>query len=160
MRGCVKRVPCRAMSIDEPTPSGPSSSFYFSQRLKLHYLDWGNPDKPPLLLIHGGRDHARSWDWVARELRGDFHVIAPDLRGHGDSSWALGGNYALTDFVVSGNRDVFNHTLFRNVVSFPRASYAWLQPDGSYEPVRYWDLPGPSARHPGVLGRYRGGGGP
>jgi pimeloyl-ACP methyl ester carboxylesterase len=88
------------MSVDEPTPSGPSSSFYFSQRLKLHYLDWGNPDKPPLLLIHGGRDHARNWDWVARELRGDFHVIVPDLRGHGDSSWALGGNYALTDFVL------------------------------------------------------------
>lgn len=79
---------------------GPSSSFFFSQRLKLHYVDWGNEDKLPLVLVHGGRDHARNWDWVARELREDFHVIVPDLRGHGDSSWAIGGNYALTDFVL------------------------------------------------------------
>jgi pimeloyl-ACP methyl ester carboxylesterase len=79
---------------------GPSSNFYVSQRLRLHYVDWGNEAAPPLLLIHGGRDHARSWDWVARELRRDYHVIAPDLRGHGDSAWAIGGMYSLSDFVL------------------------------------------------------------
>jgi pimeloyl-ACP methyl ester carboxylesterase len=86
----------------QPSPEliGPSSHFYVSQRLRLHYVDWGNPDKPLLLLVHGGRDHARSWDWVARALRRDFHVIAPDLRGHGDSAWAIGSSYALTDFVL------------------------------------------------------------
>lgn len=79
---------------------GPSSHYYYSQRLKLHYVDWGNAGKPPLLLIHGGRDHARNWDWVAQELRGDYHIIAPDLRGHGDSEWARGGQYALIDYVL------------------------------------------------------------
>jgi pimeloyl-ACP methyl ester carboxylesterase len=79
---------------------GPSSHFYVSQRLRLHYVDWGNPQKPLLLLVHGGRDHARSWDWVARELRDDYHVIAPDLRGHGDSAWSIGSGYALIDFVL------------------------------------------------------------
>ena len=79
---------------------GPVSSYYISQRLKLHYVDWGNEDKPPLLLVHGGRDHARSWDWVARALRDDYHVIAPDLRGHGDSSWAMGGHYTIAEFVL------------------------------------------------------------
>jgi pimeloyl-ACP methyl ester carboxylesterase len=79
---------------------GPSSHFYVSQRLRLHYVDWGNPEKPLLLLVHGGRDHARSWDWVARDLRADYHVIAPDLRGHGDSAWSVGSSYALTDFVL------------------------------------------------------------
>ena len=64
---------------------GPSSSFYVSQRLRLHYVDWGNETAPPLLLIHGGRDHARSWDWVARDLRRDFHVLVPDLPGFGAS---------------------------------------------------------------------------
>src|SRR5262245_30876749 len=63
---------------------GPTSHYFYSQRLKLHYVDWGAADKPPLLLIHGGRDHARNWDWVAEDLRRDFHIIAPDLRGHGD----------------------------------------------------------------------------
>lgn len=79
---------------------GPASSYYVSQRLKLHYVDWGNEEKPPLLLVHGGKDHARSWDWVARELRRDYHVIVPDLRGHGDSAWTQGGHYTLNEFVL------------------------------------------------------------
>lgn len=79
---------------------GPASSYYISQRLKLHFVDWGNEDKPPLLLVHGGQDHARSWDWVARALRQDYHVIAPDLRGHGDSAWAQGGQYTVPEFVL------------------------------------------------------------
>ncbi len=79
---------------------GPTSHYYYSQRLKLHYVDWGNADKPLLLLIHGGRDHARNWDWVAGALRADYHVIAPDLRGHGDSQWSIGGSYALIDYTL------------------------------------------------------------
>jgi pimeloyl-ACP methyl ester carboxylesterase len=79
---------------------GPVSSYYVSQRLRLHFVDWGNEDKPPLILVHGGRDHARNWDWVARELRKDYHVIAPDLRGHGDSEWARGGHYMIQEFVL------------------------------------------------------------
>ena len=35
---------------------GPTSRIYFSQRLRLHYVDWGNPDAPPLLLVHGWPD--------------------------------------------------------------------------------------------------------
>jgi pimeloyl-ACP methyl ester carboxylesterase len=79
---------------------GPASRFYFSQRLRLHYVDWGNEDRPLLLLVHGGRDHARSWDAVARELRHDWHVVAPDLRGHGDSAWAVGSSYPISDSVL------------------------------------------------------------
>jgi pimeloyl-ACP methyl ester carboxylesterase len=79
---------------------GPTSHFHVSQRLRLHYVDWGNPDAATVVLVHGGRDHARNWDWVARDLRRDFHVIAPDLRGHGDSQWAIGGMYAVADFVL------------------------------------------------------------
>ena len=78
---------------------GPESHSYFSQRLRLHYVDWGNPDAPPLLLIHGGRDHCRNWDWVAEALRDDYRILAPDLRGHGDSSWFVGGAYAMADYV-------------------------------------------------------------
>jgi pimeloyl-ACP methyl ester carboxylesterase len=79
---------------------GPTSHFYFSQRLRLHYVDWGNENAPTAVLVHGGRDHARNWDWVARELRHEFHLVAPDLRGHGDSAWAIGGMYAIADFVL------------------------------------------------------------
>jgi pimeloyl-ACP methyl ester carboxylesterase len=79
--------------------SGPTSRIYFSQRLRLHYVDWGNPQAPPLLLLHGGRDHCRNWDWVAGALRRDWHVLAPDLRGHGDSQWSPDGNYAIAGYV-------------------------------------------------------------
>ena len=78
---------------------GPTSHSYISQRLRLHYVDWGNPEAPPLLLVHGGRDHCRSWDWVAEELSKDWHVIAPDLRGHGDSAWSPDGNYSTLTFI-------------------------------------------------------------
>ena len=84
-----------------PSAAGkPTSHVYMSQRLRLHYVDWGKPEASPLLLLHGGRDHGRSWDWIARALRHDHHVVAPDLRGHGDSAWAIGGSYGLADFVA------------------------------------------------------------
>ncbi len=79
---------------------GPTSHYFYSQRLKLHYVDWGNPDRPLAVLVHGGRDHCRNWDWVALDLRRHFHVIAPDLRGHGDSDWAVGGSYSMIDYVL------------------------------------------------------------
>jgi len=72
---------------------GPTSHSFVSQRLKLRYVDWGNPGAPPLILLHGGRDHSRSWDWTAEALRTKWHVIAPDLRGHGDSEWSPDGDY-------------------------------------------------------------------
>ncbi len=78
---------------------GPTSHNYFSQRLRLHYVDWGNGNAPPMLLVHGGRDHCRNWDWVAEALRDDYHIIAPDLRGHGDSQWMIGGSYNQIDYV-------------------------------------------------------------
>jgi len=78
----------------------PTSAYYRSQRLSLHYLDWGNEQAPCLVLIHGGKDHARSWDWVARALAHDYRVIAPDLRGHGESDWATGSMYCLVDSVL------------------------------------------------------------
>jgi len=79
--------------------SAPQSRFFVSQGLRLHYADWGNASAPPLLLVHGGRDHGRSWDALARALAPQFHVVAPDLRGHGDSEWTKGGSYALTEYV-------------------------------------------------------------
>lgn len=78
---------------------GPTSNRFISQRLRLNYVDWGNPDAPPLILQHGGRDHCRSWDWVAEELRHDWHVICPDLRGHGDSEWSPEGHYGMDAFL-------------------------------------------------------------
>ncbi len=70
----LQRWSAEAWGIIRPEPMidgapGPTSHTYFSQRLRLHYVDWGNAGKPPLLLIHGGRDHCRNWDWTAAALR-------------------------------------------------------------------------------------------
>jgi pimeloyl-ACP methyl ester carboxylesterase len=86
--------------MSEHSEAVPRSRSFTSQRLRLHVVDWGNEAAPPLVLVHGGRDHARSFDDVARALRGSWHVVAPDLRGHGDSEWAVGGSYAMAEFVL------------------------------------------------------------
>jgi len=78
----------------------PISQYYYSHRLKLHFWDWGENSKPNLLLVHGSRDHARTWDLVARALCRQFRVVAPDLRGHGDSAWATGAMYSIPEYVL------------------------------------------------------------
>ena len=53
--------------------------------LRLHYLRWGNSDKPPCVLLHATGFLARLWQPIAQELSHDFAVLAYDARGHGDS---------------------------------------------------------------------------
>ena len=62
--------------------------------LRFHYLDWGAAGKPPLLLLHGGMQNAHTWDITAVALKRDYHVVALDLRGHGDSAWSDEGDYS------------------------------------------------------------------
>jgi pimeloyl-ACP methyl ester carboxylesterase len=78
----------------------PEDRYFESARLRLHYTVWGDESKPPLLLVHGGRDHARSWDFVAEAMLDRYSVYCPDLRGHGDSDWAIGGSYPLPNYVA------------------------------------------------------------
>ena len=79
--------------------AGPTSHSFISQRLRLHYTAWGDPQAPAILLLHGGRDHCRSWDWVAQRLCDRWRVIAPDLRGHGDSAWSPDGDYSMMAYL-------------------------------------------------------------
>ena len=69
----------------------PRSRFIQAGGVKLHFADWGGEGRPTLLLLHGDMRTSRSWDAVARELRDDFHVLALDMRGHGDSDWPESG---------------------------------------------------------------------
>lgn len=78
----------------------PIARSYLSQRLRLNYVVWGDERKPPVLLVHGGRDHARNWDFVAAALTPEYAVYAVDLRGHGDSDWAFGSMYSLPEFTA------------------------------------------------------------
>ena len=62
--------------------------------LNIHYRDWGISNFPPLVILHGsGNAHSRGWDHVAAALTDQYRVIVPDLRGHGESSWAPVSQY-------------------------------------------------------------------
>jgi pimeloyl-ACP methyl ester carboxylesterase len=56
--------------------------------LRLHHLEWGPADGPPLPLVHGIRAHAYVWTRAAPYLTPPYRLLAPDLRGHGESAWS------------------------------------------------------------------------
>jgi pimeloyl-ACP methyl ester carboxylesterase len=67
--------------------------------LRLHYLDWGNASAPPMVCIHGYTSSAQAFNAPARHLQNRFHIIAPDVRGHGESAWSPTGAYQYRDQV-------------------------------------------------------------
>jgi pimeloyl-ACP methyl ester carboxylesterase len=80
--------------------------------VSLAYVEMGNPEGMPTLLIHGYTDNSRSWSLIAPLLK-DRHLFAIDLRGHGKSS-APECCYAYTDFA----NDVY---LFINLMGIDKA---------------------------------------
>jgi esterase len=64
--------------------------------MRLHVLDWGGSGEP-IVLLHGGGLTAHTWDLVCLGLRSTYRCIAPDLRGHGDTSWSPELRYQLAD---------------------------------------------------------------
>ena len=104
---------------------------FVSQGLALNAWVWGEAGEP-LVLVHGVRDHARAWDRIAAAFP-DRRVIAPDLRGHGDSAWA--GFYptegylldlaALVETFALAPFDLIGHSLGGNIA----LRYAALYPE-------------------------------
>lgn len=68
--------------------------------LKVNCLDYGGEGKPPVLFLHGGSAHAHWWDFTAPALCGEFHALALDQRGHGDSEWAKDWAYGSRHYVA------------------------------------------------------------
>lgn len=65
--------------------------------IELSYLEWSE-GKKPLLLLHGLADHGLVWSNLGAYLANDYHIIAPDLRGHGNSSKPKSG-YFFNDYI-------------------------------------------------------------
>ncbi|QIZ82637.1 alpha/beta hydrolase [Thalassovita gelatinovora] len=53
----------------------------------FHYLGWGNRADPVILMLHGFPEYSGAWAEVAAELADEYHCVAPDQRGYGQS-WA------------------------------------------------------------------------
>jgi len=79
------------------TPAQPKSERLTINGLDLHYLDWGDAAAPPLVCVHGYTGSADAFNGFARHLRDRFHIVALDVRGHGESAWSPGGDYAYRD---------------------------------------------------------------
>ncbi|MEP6677910.1 MAG: alpha/beta hydrolase [Betaproteobacteria bacterium] len=102
--------------------------------MRHHVLTWGNPDAPKLFLMHGWMDVGASFQFLVDALAGDWHVIAPDLRGFGRSEWQPQGYWfhdyiadleALVDRFAPDERvNLAGHSLGGNIVMH----YAGLRP--------------------------------
>jgi pimeloyl-ACP methyl ester carboxylesterase len=66
----------------------PESREFHLGRMRFHYLDWGNRQLPTIVFLHGGALNAHTWDLCCLALRDQYHCVALDQRGHGDSDWA------------------------------------------------------------------------
>ena len=64
--------------------------------LGFRYLDWGTKGLRPILFLHGGALTAHTWDLCCLALRDDYHCMALDQRGHGDSDWAPDVDYSIS----------------------------------------------------------------
>src|SRR3989454_6589641 len=67
--------------------------------LDLHYLDWGDAGAPPVVCVHGYTSSAEAFNALARQFHERFHIVVPDVRGHGESAWSPDGAYQYRDQV-------------------------------------------------------------
>jgi len=77
-----------------PTPSGRTLEL---NGLRIHYLDWGAPTAAPVVCVHGYTSSCQAFNAPARHFQDRFRLIAPDVRGHGESAWAPTGAYQYGD---------------------------------------------------------------
>ncbi len=84
----------RAQGVTFEREAVPEDRYVEANGMKFHYLDWGNPDAPDMLLLHGFAQTCHSWDFVALAFCDRYHVVALDQRGHGDSDWSEAGDYS------------------------------------------------------------------
>jgi esterase len=79
------------------TPMQPESKTLTVNGLVLHYLEWGKPEAPPIVCVHGYTSSAQAFNALARHLRERYRILALDVRGHGESAWSPTGAYRYAD---------------------------------------------------------------
>ena len=103
----------RRMGVPFTVENEPVDRFVKANGLNLHYLEWGNPDLPTIVMLHGISQQAHSWDFISLPLSVDYHVLALDQRGHGDTDWSPDGDYS-TDIYVKDVDGFINALGLRN----------------------------------------------
>ncbi len=118
--------------------------------IQLSYLEW-NQGQEPLLLLHGLADHALVWSSLGNFLASDYHIIAPDLRGHGDSSKpdrdysfesAIADLEALMDAKGWSSAHVVGHSWSGKLAAiWARQNPARLRSMVLVDPIFIWKMP-------------------
>ena len=93
--GLTLHQAARQMGVAFTLEAEPADKYLRINGMNFHYLDWGDAANPTILMLHGGSQQAHSWDFVSLPLSQDYHVLALDQRGHGDSDWAPHGDYSI-----------------------------------------------------------------
>ncbi len=80
----------------------PVSRSVTANGLEHHVLEWDGGGRTTLLCLHGFLDLSWAFHAVAPALAAaGYHVVAPDLRGHGRTQWVgAGGYYHFMDYVL------------------------------------------------------------
>ncbi len=115
----------------------PSRSEFLTVRgLRSHIRHWGRDGAPKLFMLHGWMDVSASFQFVVDQLKGDWHVIAPDWRGFGLSQRSGADTYWFPDYVADLDAildhyapgqaiNLLGHSMGGNVVSL----YAGVRPE-------------------------------
>ena len=103
--------------------------------LRIHYLDFGGDGKQPLIMLHGIGRVAHTFDRVASHFNQNYHVMAVDMRGHGDSDWDPKAAYLVEDY-VKDIEGLAQQLRLRNIVIWGNSTggrvaqvFAGLHPD-------------------------------
>jgi pimeloyl-ACP methyl ester carboxylesterase len=78
-------------------PTQPLSKTLTVNGLALRYLEWGKPDAPPIVCVHGYTGSADAFNALARHLQDRHRILTLDVRGHGESAWSPAGAYRYED---------------------------------------------------------------
>src|SRR5436305_5655061 len=78
-------------------PSEPTSKSLTVNGLVLRCLEWGQPGALPVICVHGYTSSAEAFNALARHVQDRVHLVAMDVRGHGDSAWSPDGAYQYAD---------------------------------------------------------------
>lgn len=113
-----------------------TSEFVKIRELHYHCRHWGRPGAPIIFMLHGWMDISASFQFVVDSLQGDWHVIAPDLRGFGLTTGAKVDTYWFQDYIADLDAllhhfspdapvNLIGHSMGGNVV----ALYAGIRPE-------------------------------
>jgi esterase len=80
--------------------SGGTSKYAVANGLRLHYVEWGQPDSPVIVMLHGLRAYGHWFDEFADVAEQHYRLIALDQRGRGESDWAKDGAYTTDAYVA------------------------------------------------------------